>query len=88
MIMGFSSEEFIRMRDMESYQFDYCVPLTCERWYSFGIEAESEEEAIKEAEDYIKRGLIDERDIVNETDSHESKTGSTLYLGDKVVKSY
>jgi hypothetical protein len=87
--MGFSSDEFLRMREMESYTFDYFVPLRSERHYSFDIEAESEEEAVKEAENYINGNWLGSDDIVSEWDyPDEVETGSTLYLGNKVVKSY
>jgi hypothetical protein len=87
--MGFSSEEFIRMREMERFRFDYYEPVMCDKHYWFDVEAESKEEAVKEAENYINGNWLGSDDIVSEWDyPDEVETGSTLYLGNKVVKSY
>lgn len=92
--MGFSSEEFIRMREMESFRFDYYEPIVCDRHYWFDVEADSREEAKEKAKEIVENGFGRDT-IINYDCEIEPLDGfivegrkSELFLDNQIVKSY
>lgn len=47
--MGVHGDEFLKMREMESYKFDYYEPIVAQNHYIINVEAESKEKAIEKA---------------------------------------
>lgn len=85
--MGFSSEEFIKMREMESYTFDYYEPVVCDRHYWFDVEADSEEEAKEKAKELVESGYVEDAENQIEM-GYEHEGESILYFGNEVVENY
>lgn len=85
--MGYSGDEFLKMREMESYRFDYYEPIVCDRHYWFDVEADSEEEAKEKAKEFVEKGNLEGvENQMEEEYGHEGE--SILYFGNEVVENY
>lgn len=85
--MGYSGDEFLKIREMKSYRFDYYEPIVCDMHYWFDVEANSREEAEKKAKELIERGYVeDAENQVEEGYGHERE--GILYFGSEVVENY
>ena len=85
--MGYSGDEFLKMREMESYRFDYYEPIVCDRHYWFDVEADSREEAEAKAKELVENGYVEDAESqIEEGYGHEGE--SILYFGNEVVENY
>lgn len=85
--MGYSGDEFLKMREMESFSFDYYEPVMCDKHYWFDVEAESKEEAIEKANELIDNGNVYDA-CCELIDDQLSANPCELYLDDELIKSY
>ena len=86
--MGFSGDEFLRMREMESYSFDYYEPVMCDRHYWFDVEADSKEEAIEKAKEIVDNGNVYDSYCELIDDSFKAESTCELYLDNELIKKF
>ena len=88
--MGFSSDEFLRMREMGSYNFDYYEPVLTDYHYRFSIEAESKDEAIEKANEIIENAEWEKCDYdidINHYATDDARDRE-LYYDNELIKKY